>query len=49
MSSIKENLGLKCPNHDYVRYNYHFTYQSAYPSARPLSSIHSIMYCYTIS
>ncbi len=28
MCTIKEIRGLKCPNHDYVRDNYHFQYKS---------------------
>ena len=28
MGIIKEIRGLKCPNHDYVRDNHNFTYES---------------------
>ncbi len=28
MTTIKEIRGLKCPNHDYVRDNHHFMYES---------------------
>ena len=38
MKKVKEIRGLKCPNHDRVRDNYHFLYEEAYPGARPLSS-----------
>ena len=38
MKRVKEIRGLKCPNHDYVRDNYHFMYDEAYPGARPLPS-----------
>lgn len=27
MKKVKEVRGLKCPNHDYVRDNYHFLYE----------------------
>lgn len=27
MKSIKEIQGLKCPNHDYLHDNHHFTYE----------------------
>ena len=27
MKTVKEIKGLKCPNHDYVRDNYHFLYE----------------------
>ena len=30
MKKVKEVRGLKCPNHDYVRDNYHFLYEEAY-------------------
>lgn len=36
MKKVKEIRGLKCPNHAYVRDNYHFLYEEAYPGARPL-------------
>ena len=49
MNSIKEIRGLKCPNHEYVRDNYHFTYQPAYPGAKPLSSTRCIKCGYTMS
>ena len=49
MSSIKEIKGLKCPNHEYVRDNYHFTYQPAYPGAKPLNSTRCIKCGYTMS
>lgn len=42
---IKEMVGLKCPNHDYVRDNHHFMY----PGARPLSSTRCIKCGYTMS
>lgn len=32
---IKEMVGLKCPNHDYIRDNHHFMYKEVYPGARP--------------
>lgn len=35
MRKVKEIRGLKCPNHDYLRDNYHFMYEEAYPGARP--------------
>lgn len=47
--SVKEIRGLKCPNHEYVRDNYHFTYQPAYPGAKPLSSTRCIKCGYTMS
>lgn len=28
MKTIKEIRGLKCPNHDYLRDNHHFAYES---------------------
>lgn len=49
MNNIKEIRGLKCPNHEYVRDNYHFTYQPAYPGAKPLSSTRCIKCGYTMS
>lgn len=42
MNAIKEIKGLKCPNHDYVRDNYNFTYEPSYPGARPLSGTRCI-------
>ena len=38
MNSVKEIRGLKCPNHEYLRDNYNFNYQTAYPGAKTLSS-----------
>ena len=46
---IKEMVGLKCPNHDYVKDNHHFMYKEAYPGARPLSSTRCIKCGYTMS
>ena len=28
MKTVKEIRGLKCPNHQYDKYNYNFTYES---------------------
>ena len=49
MNSIKEIRGLKCPNHEYLRDNYNFTYQPAYPGAKPLNSTRCIKCGYTMS
>lgn len=49
MTDIMEIIGLKCPNHEYVRDNYHFTYQPAYPGAKPLSSTRCVKCGYTMS
>ena len=49
MKKVKEIRGLKCPNHDYVRDNYHFLYEEAYPGDRPLSSTRCIKCGYTKS
>lgn len=49
MNAIKEIKGLKCPNHDYVRDNCNFTYEPAYPGARPLNSTRCIRCGYTMS
>ena len=49
MKTIKEIRGLKCPNHDYVRDNYHFTYEEAYPGGKPLPSTQCIRCGYTMS
>lgn len=49
MKKVKEVRGLKCPNHDYVRDNYHFLYEEAYPGARPLSNTRCIKCGYTMS
>ena len=49
MKIIKEVRGLKCPNHDYVRDNYHFLYEEAYSGARPLPSTRCIKCGYTMS
>lgn len=49
MNAIKEIKGLKCPNHDYVRDNYNFTYEPSYPGARPLSGTRCIRCGYTMS
>ena len=49
MKTVKEIRGLKCPNHDYVRDNYHFTYEEAYPGAKPLPSTRCIRCGYTMS
>ena len=49
MKKVKKIRGLKCPNHDYVRDNYHFLYEEAYPGARPLSSTRCIKCGYTMS
>lgn len=49
MKIIKEVRGLKCSNYDYVRDNYHFLYEEAYPGARPLSSTRCIRCGYTMS
>ncbi len=46
---VKEIRGLKCPNHEYARDNYHFLYQPAYAGARPLSSTRCIRCGYTMS
>ncbi len=46
---VKEVRGLKCPNHDLVRDNYHFLYQPAYVGARPLSTTRCIRCGYTMS
>lgn len=49
MATIKEMRGLKCPNHEYARDNYHFTYQPAYPGARPSISTRCIRCGFTMS
>lgn len=49
MKKVKEVRGLKCPNHDCVRDNYHFLYEEAYPEARPLPSTRCIKCGYTMS
>ena len=49
MNAIKEIKGLKCPNHDYVRDNYNFTYEPSYPGARPLNSTRCMRCGYTMS
>lgn len=49
MNNVKEIKGLKCPNHDYVRDNYHFLYQPAYYGAKPLNSTRCIRCGYTMS
>ena len=49
MNSIIEIKGLKCPYHDYVRDDYHFTYEPFYPGAKPLSSTRCIKCGYTMS
>ena len=46
---IKEMVGLKCPNHDYVRDNHHFMYKEVYPGARPLPDTRCIKCGYTMS
>mgnify|MGYP004424499183 FL=1 len=46
---IKEMVGLKCPNHDYVRDNHHFMYKEVYPGARPLPGTRCIKCGYTMS
>lgn len=38
MGRVREVRGLKCPNHSYLRDNYHFTYEEAFLGARPLPS-----------
>lgn len=49
MRKVKEVRGLKCPNHDYVRDNFHFLYEEAYPGARPLPSTRCIRCSRTMS
>lgn len=46
---IKEIRGLKCPNHDYVRDEYHFMYEEAYPFAKPLPTTWCKRCGYTMS
>lgn len=49
MKKVKDIRGLKCPNHDCVRDNYHFLYEEAYPGARPLPSTRCVKCGYTMS
>lgn len=49
MNPIKQIVGLKCPNHEYQRDNYHFTYQPAFPGASPNSGTRCIKCGYTMS
>lgn len=35
MKKSCEIVGLKCPNHDYVKDNHNFMYQEVYPGAQP--------------
>ncbi len=49
MKTVREIRGLKCPNHDYVRDNYHFMYQEAYTGAKPLPSTRCMKCGYTMS
>lgn len=49
MKTLKEVRGLKCPNHDYLRDNYHFMYEEAYLGAKPLSNTRCIRCGYTMS
>ena len=49
MKKVKEERGLKCPNHDYVRDNHHFMYEETYPGVRPLSGTKCIRCGYTMS
>lgn len=49
MNSVKEIKGLKCPNHDYLKDNYHFLYEPCYFGAKPLSSTKCIRCGYTMS
>lgn len=49
MGRIKEVRGLKCPNHDHIRDNYNFTYEEAYPGARPTSGTRCVKCGYTMS
>lgn len=46
---VREIQGLKCPNHDYVRDNYHFMYEEVYRGAKPLQSTRCIKCGYTMS
>lgn len=47
--TVKEIRGLKCPNHDYIRDNYHFLYEEAYSGAMPLQSTRCIRCGYSMS
>lgn len=47
--NVKEIRGMKCPNHDYIRDNYHFLYEEAYPGAKPLQSTRCIRCGYSMS
>lgn len=47
--NVKEIKGLKCPNHDYIRDNYHFLYEEVYPGAKPLQSTRCIRCGYSMS
>ena len=47
MTRVKEIRGLKCPNHQYDRFNYNFTYKPAFPGAFPLPSTRCINCGYT--
>ena len=49
MVPIKEIVGLKCPNHDYIRDDYNFVYQPSYWGARPLDSTVCLRCGYTMS
>lgn len=49
MKTVKEIRGLKCPNHEQVRDNYHFMYQEAYAGAKPLPSTRCMKCGYTMS
>ena len=47
--NVKEIKGLKCPNHDYIRDNYHFLDEEVYPGAKPLQSTRCIRCGYSMS
>ena len=49
MPRIKEIRGLKCPNHDYLRDNYNFTYEEVYPGVKPLTCTRCMKCGYTMS
>ena len=48
MKTIKEIWGMKCPHHDRVRDNYHFTYECI-GGMRPLATTRCIRCGYTFS
>lgn len=48
MGTIKELRGLKCPNHENVRDNYHFTYECI-GGSHPHSGTRCVRCGYTMS